>query len=274
MHIQTCSLRITGLLLMAIYTSLGVQTATAAPLALRNVPIFLNDSVAPLNMLVVGRDHKLYYEAYNDASDLDGDGILEIGFKPALEYFGYFDSNKCYSYSSNKFVPSGSVNNAALRTCSGAWSGNWMNWATTARIDALRKVLYGGKRSTDTSTETVLERTYIPQDAHSWGKQYTSAAVDGYAISSYTPLNAPNAGTRHLFANTTLLGDASQLPRFRVQQNAAALVSDWLSIERPVAGDHFVNDASGWVTINPTGLCRACSRLRIDAARVQLSRIS
>ena len=36
--------------------------------------------VAPLNMLVVGRDHKLFYEAYADHSDLDGDGTLDIGY--------------------------------------------------------------------------------------------------------------------------------------------------------------------------------------------------
>ena len=42
----------------------------------------------------------------------------------------------------------------------------------SARIDALRKVMYGGDRSTDTVTDTVLERTYVPQDAHSWGKEY------------------------------------------------------------------------------------------------------
>ncbi len=64
---------------------------------------------------------------------------------------------------------------------------------TTARIDALRKVLYGGRRSTDTGSDTTLERTHIPQDAHSWGKSYTSVTVDGYDIAQYAPLTAPNA---------------------------------------------------------------------------------
>ena len=36
-------------------------------------------------MLVVGRDHKLYYEAYNDASDLNGDGKLDVGYKGYLK---------------------------------------------------------------------------------------------------------------------------------------------------------------------------------------------
>ena len=70
----------------------------------------------------------------------------------------------------------------AGKTCSGEWSGDWLNYMTTSRIDAMRKVLYGGLRSTDTATETVLQRAFIPQDAHSWGKEYTSVAVDGYEL--------------------------------------------------------------------------------------------
>ncbi|MDW8258899.1 MAG: fimbrial assembly protein, partial [Gammaproteobacteria bacterium] len=145
---------------------LCAQSALAAPLNLRDVPIFLSDIVAPLNMLVVGRDHKLYYEAYNDASDLNDDGVLDVGFNPAITYYGYFDSGKCYVYGASRFDPLGPAGPG--NTCTGSWSGNWLNYMTTARIDALRKVLYGGRRSTDTATMTVLQRSHIPQDAHSW----------------------------------------------------------------------------------------------------------
>ena len=119
-----------------------------------------------------------------------------------------------------------------------------------SRIDAMRKVLYGGLRSTDTATDTVLQRAFIPQDAHSWGKEYTSTAVDGYAIEDYTPLAQPaGAGTRrHLFANTTPSGGAVQvhanpaingvpLPLFRVLRTSrTSRIWNWVSIERPVAG--------------------------------------
>lgn len=61
-----------------------------------------------------------------------------------------------------------------------------------SRMDALRRVLYGGYRSTDTDQKTILERSYIPQDAHSWGKEYTSEAVDGYKISwGHSPYAEP-----------------------------------------------------------------------------------
>ena len=103
----------------------------------------------------------------------------------------------------DKFTPRAQA--GALGVCSGAsdWSGNWLNWATTSRIDALRKVFYGGHRDTDTTTETILRRSYIPQDAHSWAKEYTSVSVDGYDIGDYTPLSLPNANRRHFFGNLT-----------------------------------------------------------------------
>ena len=78
-------------------------SSVAAPLAITDLPLFLPESVAPLNLLVVGRDHKLYYEAYNDASDLNGDGTIDVGYKPAtIAYYGYFDSYKCYTYTGNE----------------------------------------------------------------------------------------------------------------------------------------------------------------------------
>ena len=48
------------------------------------VPPFISSGAPPLVMLVMGRDHKLYYEAYNDSSDLDGDGEPDIRYKPDL----------------------------------------------------------------------------------------------------------------------------------------------------------------------------------------------
>ena len=159
------------------------------------------------------------------------------GSTPAVEgidYFGYFDSYKCYTYDSanGRFNPAATTAN---KQCSGQWSGDFLNYVTTSRMDALRKVFYGGYRSTDTATDTVLQRTFIPQDAHSWGKEYTSIAVDGYDIRDYTPLSLPATNTHHLFANTTLIS-ANDPPLMRVLTNTPFRVWEWLSIERPVAG--------------------------------------
>jgi len=154
------------------------------------IPPFINRNVPPLVMLIMGRDHKLYYEAYNDASDIDEDGELDVGYKHSIDYYGYFDSYKCYIYDGSKFVPTRVTTN---KYCGGTneWSGNFLNWLSMSRMDVLRKVLYGGYRSTDTDSETVLEGVFIPQDAHSWGKEY--AGDDSRLL---TPFDAPKGSCK------------------------------------------------------------------------------
>jgi type IV pilus assembly protein PilY1 len=220
-------------------------------------PPFLAASVPPLVMLVMGRNHKLYYEAYNDASDLDGDGTLDITYKPdAIDYYGYFDSFKYYEYDSTdkRFEPRGLTVNASgvvdgigkMAPSGDYWSGDFLNYLTMSRMDAMRKVLYGGMRSTDTTTETVLERAYIPQDAHSWGKEYTSIATDGYDIRNYSPLGLPTLGKRHLLASTSLAdaADASYAPLLRVLPNNIHRIWDWVAKERPVCDDSLETPAA------------------------------
>ncbi|WP_342653714.1 PilC/PilY family type IV pilus protein [Pseudomonas sp. F3-2] len=217
---------------------------TAARAAVSQVPaqlpLFVNNSVPPLNMLVVGRDHKLFFPAYNDASDLDGDGSIDIRYKPdpAFKYLGYFDSGFCYSYGSGYFSASSKTTD---KTCPGTWSGDFLNYLTTSRVDALRKVLYGGYRSTDSTTQTIIERAYIPTDAHTWGKEYKSVAVDGYDIHDYTPLTIPSAGNYTLFANNT----QTSAPLLRVLSNVSNIrLSDWVSREVTQGGNKVGSNTS------------------------------
>lgn len=238
----------TAMLLAQLATMcIGWSTAIAPAHALNlaQAPLYLTASQPPLIMMTMARDHKLYYEAYNDYSDLDGDGTLDLRYNPDIEYYGYFDSYKCYNYTDGIFTP---VAVTANKKCTGGndtyWSGDFLNYVTTSRMDALRKVFYGGKRSTDTATKTVLERAFIPQDAHSWGKEYESIARDGYDIREYSPLALPVAGYRHLLANVTLTSDTSP-PLLRVLNDSAYRIWEWVSIERPVAGSKCLHGSSG-----------------------------
>lgn len=220
----------------------SAPTTALADLPVSQVPLYISatQDTPPLNMLVMGRDHKLYYEAYNDASDLNGDGVLDVGYKGYLaladggiDYYGYFDSHRCYSYGSNRFTPGAAAPN---KKCSNAWSGDFLNYLTTSRMDALRKVLYGGSRTIDSNTMTLLERSYIPQDAHTWGKEYHSVAVDGYNLRDYAPVSLPDPGKRVLFANVTLRNDESRGPLLRVLTNSNYRIWNWVAKENPVAG--------------------------------------
>ena len=91
-------------------------------------------------------------------------------------YLGYFDPEKCYTYSYNSTTPSSSYfqpyGSASSHKCSSSssvhlWSGNFMNWASTQTLDAFRWVLTGGYRSTDTSSATILTKTNATYDSAS-----------------------------------------------------------------------------------------------------------
>ena len=232
--------------------------ADAPPVSQEPLSVGVGQEAPPLNMLVMGKDHKIYYEAYNDASDLDGDGILDVGYRgfelknPAptdgssrfkIDYYGYFNSYACYSWQTDRFVP---VAAAPNKTCSGSWSGDFLNYLTMSRMDALRRVLYGGWRQVDTQDETILQGAFFPQDAHSWGKEYQSIERDGYDIRDYAPLPLPAPNKYHLFAVTTVSDSSAGFPdytapMFRVLQNSDFRVWNWLSIEGPVAGNRCFN---------------------------------
>ena len=210
------------------------------------IPPFLTNSMPPMVMLTMARDHRLYYEAYNDASDINEDGELDTRYNPNIEYYGYFDSHKYYAYNSatKRFEPRG-IRSDKKAPIGDYWSGDFLNYVSMTRMDCLRKVLYGGYRIIDTDTTTVLERAYIPQDAHSFGKEYDSIAHDGFDIRDYTPLDLPLPGRRHLIA-TTALGNydltaspPTGLPILRVLTDSTARIWEWVATERPVVKSNF-----------------------------------
>ncbi|WP_238591735.1 pilus assembly protein [Pseudomonas abietaniphila] len=190
----------------------------------------------------------MFFPAYNDASDLDGDGSIEIRYKPSINYLGYFDSNTCYTYNGSYFTASSNTTDKTCAGRTGRWSGDYLNYLTTSRADALRKVLYGGYRSTDTSDQTILERAFIPTDAHTWGKEYTSFDIDGYNLSDYTPYANPSVGNRALFANNTQL----TAPLLRVLPNIANVrIFGWVSRETTQGGSQATNTTFGNVAVVP-----------------------
>lgn len=218
-------------------TLIGMPTgAIAAALNLPDTPLFLsNINVPPLVMLTMSRDHQYFFKAYNDYNDLDGDGVVDTTYKHSFDYYGYFDPDKCYDYntSSKRFVPQAFTTDKYCDAVAGDWSGNFLNWATMTRMDIVRKILYGGKRSTDNSTTTVLERAFLPEESHSFAKYY-----NGSDIPKLTPFTQNSGGAVAdqgiTICNTTYQYDGSSQtstadPLIRVAQGDYSL---WSSNER------------------------------------------
>jgi len=76
-------------------------------------------------------------------------------YNASRTYYGYFDPNKCYSYSASNFQEANCDCSNKVGTSS-CISGNLLNWVTTTRIDIARWVLTGG-RSSSSGGNTFLQ---------------------------------------------------------------------------------------------------------------------
>lgn len=118
-------------------------------------------------------------------------------------YLGYFDPGKCYKYKfvsntspdsdNNYFYP---TRTTANRTCSGEWSGNFLNWASMQTIDPFRWALTGGYRWIDTPELTVLEKAWSSGQGSASTNFPNSTTSDSTVISGATPFTgAATLGT-------------------------------------------------------------------------------
>jgi len=196
----------------ALTLALLLIPAAAASAGVATSPFAVTYQVNPLVMFALSNDHQLYKKAYNDYSDLNDDGTIDTTYNNAYDYLGYFASDMCYAYEANTSytTPAGgsttglfvAISAAADHQCSGTWSGNLLNWASTTRMDLLRKVLYGGYRFTDTTAETILERVLLPTDVHAFAKVFAPAA-GAAEMARYTPYSTNERINAITFCNVT-----------------------------------------------------------------------
>lgn len=176
---------------LLIFLGVFFSSFPASAINLTPLPPYLSEiKGAPMVMLNMSKDHQLFFKAYNEYSDLDGDGVVETQYKHSYKYYGYFDNERCYTYdtTNNRYVPFGKVDTAGYctdATAANRWNGNFMNWASMTRMDVVRRILYGGFRAVDTASAatpsvslTVLERAHLPTDAHAFAKYYYGADIN------------------------------------------------------------------------------------------------
>lgn len=244
------------LLLSAVVISLPAQAAIS------EVPLFLTQAVDPRVMLVMSNDHQLSIKAYTDYSDLNDDGTLDTTYSDSIDYNGYFDSNKCYEYSSSndRFAPKEAVD-SGTHQCSAnnnRWSGNFLNWATMTRMDMVRWVLYGGYRSTDT-TSTYLERAFLPWDVHAFAKTFTSADMQKYtaysdatiSLCNFTDDDSSNPLSKNNTSPPLLRVASGSFPRWAAQEVTQC---QWGTGGRPVEADDKLAELEVRVEVCVSGL--------------------
>ena len=134
---------------------------------------------------------------YVDPDNNNGSTTDDPTYSPTIEYLGYYDAESCYVYkdsgetsATKRFVRAGRAvalvtpnttnptwtsrlcwdgsksytkdGGTFSTTTNDAFSGNFLNWASSSAIDMLRLSLTGGDRVIDTPTRTVLQRAMIP----------------------------------------------------------------------------------------------------------------
>ncbi len=195
--LQRVPQRLCALLLMLVlpFQGLAVQAATLA-----DQPVFASSAV-PGNLALA---LSVEWPTASRTAHTDG-------YNNASRFLGYFDTEKCYRYVQNTAanvtdlgvtVPSDKgdqsyfqpIGLATNRTCSGAWSGNFLNWASTAAIDPFRWAMTGGRRVVDTADTTILEKGW-----HSGQGLFDDRALPAQYIAGATPFT--NAAALNISIN-------------------------------------------------------------------------
>jgi type IV pilus assembly protein PilY1 len=156
-----------------------VGSASGAPVALQDVPLYLLSRADPNVLINMSVETPMGGAAYTDhvgvpagctgRTDIGGRSLGACYF-PATEYLGYFNPRKCYAYASTQFNPTSTAAGMPNHTCSGEWSGNFLNWVSMTAIDMFIMTMTGGNRIVDTtggSAETVVRRAR-KTDNDSW----------------------------------------------------------------------------------------------------------
>ncbi|WP_210395816.1 pilus assembly protein [Motiliproteus sediminis] len=168
--------------------------------ATAQVPLHLSSTPDPNVLINMSVETPMGGAAYNDQLEVDESGNTVCGgrvsrdsgdvgicYSGAKTYLGYFDPDKCYTYDTattpNRFVPAAAATN---RTCTGQFSGNFMNWATMTAMDMFALTMTGGNRIVDTTSETVVRRMRKTNNDGWFPHKYLSSS-DNVAPSTVTP---------------------------------------------------------------------------------------
>ncbi|MDZ7737244.1 MAG: hypothetical protein U5P41_15025 [Gammaproteobacteria bacterium] len=198
-----------------------------------SIPVTSTTGATPQVMLAMAKDHSYWFKAYNDYTDLDGDGVVETTYNDDFEYYGYFDPTKCYDYEQQGFSGAGQVQlfvpkafmtdpdtNHYCDDVAGEWSGNFLNWASMTRMDIVRRILFGGKRLEDQSDFTIIQRAFLPTDAHSFAKFYPNEANDIQKLTPFSGISSGNSQNDGLtICNTTIGNNSSKSDTMNLQNH-------------------------------------------------------
>jgi len=113
------------------------------------VPPFVNDQVAPNIVLLLDNSGSMSGLACDNSTPADGDcsDAADNPFTNTFRFAGYFDPLLCYTYDAGadaRFEPATVKAALAIPCLPTEWDGNFLNFATFRRFDAMKKSMIGG----------------------------------------------------------------------------------------------------------------------------------
>ncbi len=208
-----------------------VGSASGAPVALQDVPLYLLSRADPNVLINMSVETPMGGAAYTDhvgvpagcagRTDVSGHSVGAC-YLPAIEYLGYFNPRKCYVYATTQFNPTSTAAAMPNHTCSGEWSGNFLNWMSMTAIDMFIMTMTGGNRIVDTtggSAETVVRRAR-KTDNDSWFPiKYVNSGtnVAPNTVTPYSDATLYFYNTAFGFNVGTTFDEATQRQRHRLQ---------------------------------------------------------
>lgn len=114
------------------------------------VPPFVSEQVAPNILLILDNSGSMGGRACDSTwCGVHADGSLtpvNESFVANSTYSGYFGSLTCYTYdaTNTRFIAGATKATLTANCAATEWDGNFLNWATFRRFDALKKAMSGG----------------------------------------------------------------------------------------------------------------------------------
>ncbi len=130
-------------------------------------PPFVSNIATPNILILMDNSGSMSNRACESASC----GILSTGatstvttFTNTTKYSGYFDSLSCYTYNTtaNRFEVSATRATVATACSTTTWDGNFLNWSTFRRFDAVKKAMTGGDCNVTRASDGTCPTTGTP----------------------------------------------------------------------------------------------------------------
>lgn len=165
------------------------------------VPPFVSDQVVPNILLILDNSGSMADRACDPTwcGVLAGGGTTPVNqnFVATSSYSGFFDPLSCYTYDATNTRFDFAATKATLdAACTGTqWDGNFLNWASFRRFDALKKAMSGGDCVVTRAADGTCPSSGTPTKITNTAQALFLNSGDGHRTTNSVPSGGANGYT-------------------------------------------------------------------------------